>query len=68
MKRFGLTVPTTVFGVDPEILRPINIWADKELYTKNAKKLAEKFVKNFERYEKGVPADVVKRGGPDLSF
>ena len=68
MKRFNFQVPTTVFGVDPDILRPINCWPDKELYTKNAKKLAEQFEKNFRRYEKGVPADVIKKGGPDLTF
>ena len=68
MQRFGLAVPETVFGVDPEILRPIRCWPDQDKYTKNAKKLAEAFVKNFQRYEKGVPADVIKKGGPDLSF
>lgn len=68
MRRFGLQVPETVFGVDPEILRPINCWPNKEDYKKQAKKLAEQFVKNFSRYEKGVPADVIKKGGPDLSF
>jgi phosphoenolpyruvate carboxykinase (ATP) len=61
-------VPETVFGVDPEILRPINSWANKDEYKKKAKQLAEQFAKNFARYEAGVPADVIKKGGPDLSF
>jgi len=61
-------VPETVFGVDPEILRPINCWPDQELYKKNAKALAEKFAKNFERYADGVPRSVIDKGGPDLSF
>jgi phosphoenolpyruvate carboxykinase (ATP) len=68
MRRFGLMVPETVFGVDPEILRPINCWPSHEEYKKQAKKLAQQFAKNFERYESGVPADVIKKGGPDLSF
>ena len=33
-----------------------------------AKRLAEKFVTNFKRYEDGVPADVVKHGGPNMDF
>jgi len=41
MKRFQLMVPETVFGVDPEILRPIRCWPDEASYTKAAKKLAE---------------------------
>lgn len=43
MKRFGLMVPETVHGVDTDILRPIESWDDKEEYTREAKKLAEKF-------------------------
>ena len=68
MRRFQFQVPETVFGVDPEILRPINSWIDKDAYKASAKKLAQQFAKNFERYEKGVPAEVIKKGGPDLSF
>ena len=28
MRRFQLQIPETVFGVDPQILRPINCWTD----------------------------------------
>jgi phosphoenolpyruvate carboxykinase (ATP) len=68
MKRFNLKVPRTVFGVDSDILRPINCWPNKDDYKKAAKSLAEKFQKNFQRYEKGVPPEVVKIGGPNLDF
>lgn len=57
-----------MFGVDSEILRPINCWTDKELYKKNAKDLATKFVKNFERYADGCPKEVIEKGGPDINF
>lgn len=40
MRRFQLLVPETVFGVDPEILRPIRCWPDQEAYKTAAKKLA----------------------------
>jgi len=68
MRRFNLKVPKTCFGVDTEILRPINCWPNKDDYKKAAKSLAEKFVKNFQRYEAGVPPEVVKIGGPNLDF
>lgn len=68
MRRFRLQVPDSCFGVEPEILRPINCWPDKDSYKKQARKLAEQFEKNFERYADGVPAEVIAKGGPDLSF
>lgn len=68
MKRFNLTVPGTCFGVDKEILRPIDCWPDRDAYKVAAKDLASKFVKNFQRYESGVPAEVIKLGGPNLDF
>ena len=37
-------------------------------YKKAAKSLAEKFVRNFERYEAGVPEDVIRIGGPNMDF
>lgn len=57
-----------MFGVDPEILRPIRCWPSHEDYKVEAKKLAEQFQKNIARYADGMPADVIKKGGPDLSF
>jgi len=68
MRRFQLEVPETVFGVDPDILRPINCWPDRDAYKTKCKSLAEQFATNFKRYEDGVPRDVIEKGGPDLSF
>ena len=68
MRRFNLKVPAECFGVESEILRPINCWPDRESYKTAAKGLADKFVKNFERYEAGVPQDVIKIGGPNMDF
>merc|ERR1719453_1339697 len=50
MRRFQMQVPETVFGVDPEILRPINAWPTKEAYKVTCKKLANEFAENFKRY------------------
>lgn len=68
MRRFNFKVPSEVFGVDPDILRPINCWPDKQSYKNAAKNLAEKFVSNFERYEAGVPEDVIRIGGPNMDM
>lgn len=68
MRRFNLKVPNECFGVDPDILRPIRAWPNKEDYKVAAKDLAMKFVKNFERYQDGVPEEVVRIGGPNLGF
>jgi len=40
MRRFRMEVPENVFGVDPEILRPIKCWPSHEEYKVQAKKLA----------------------------
>lgn len=68
MKRFNLKVPQTCFGVDNDILRPIDCWPNKEDYKKAARSLADKFVKNFKRYENGVPKEVITIGGPNLEY
>lgn len=47
---FGLQMPKSCPGVPAEILNPRNTWADKQAYDTKASELAEKFVKNFEKY------------------
>ena len=39
MRRFNLKVPSECFGVDPEILRPIDCWPDRQTYKQAAKEL-----------------------------
>lgn len=68
MKRFRLRIPMKVKGVPTELLRPIEGWKDKEKYKKASLDLAIQFKKNFERYESGVPPEVVKDGGPNLDL
>ena len=59
---FGFEVPTACPDVPSEILTPRNTWADKAAYDAQAQKLAELFIKNFEKYEMGVSAEVVEAG------
>lgn len=47
---FGLQVPVNVPGVPDEILNPRNTWKNPDEFDRKAMELAEKFVKNFEKY------------------
>ncbi|GIV40828.1 MAG: hypothetical protein KatS3mg034_0138 [Vicingaceae bacterium] len=47
---FGLQVPVSVPGVPDEILNPRNTWKNPDEFDRKAMELAEKFVKNFEKY------------------
>ncbi len=55
---FGLSVPTDVPGVEPDILHPVKTWANKEEFAATAKDLVERFQKNFVNYEMHVDAKV----------
>ena len=48
---FGFEVPKALHDVDPSLLDPRSTWADKDAYDKQAKDLAERFIKNFKKYE-----------------
>ena len=60
---FGLQLPSAVRDVPPEVLRPRETWADKAAYDAQAKKLAEMFRKNFEKFG-SFASEAVKGAGP----
>jgi phosphoenolpyruvate carboxykinase (ATP) len=60
---FGLAVPTAVPDVPSDVLRPRDTWNDAGAYDVQAKKLAEMFTRNFERFGSLV-SDAVKKAGP----
>ncbi|MDR0734362.1 MAG: phosphoenolpyruvate carboxykinase (ATP) [Elusimicrobiota bacterium] len=56
---FGFEIPVECEGVPAEILQPANSWKDKGEYYKKYCELAEAFVKNFEQYKEGTPAEIL---------
>jgi phosphoenolpyruvate carboxykinase (ATP) len=59
---FGLHIPREVPGVSTELLTPRKTWSDGAAYDANAKELAERFAKNFDRFPDATPD--VKSAGP----
>ncbi|MCB0717711.1 MAG: phosphoenolpyruvate carboxykinase (ATP) [Bacteroidetes bacterium] len=59
---FGFQVPTSCNGVPAEVLIPRNNWNDVSDYDRTARKLANLFVTNFERYASGVSDEVLSAG------
>jgi phosphoenolpyruvate carboxykinase (ATP) len=56
---FGMMMPSTCPGVDDEILNPRKTWEDAEAYDEAAKKLAQQFINNFEKYASGVSSEII---------
>ena len=61
---FDFEVPTELPGVDPSILDPRDTYADGEEWTKRAKDLAERFIKNFAKYEGNDAGKALVAAGP----
>ena len=61
---FNLQYPTSIAGVDSKILNPKQSWVNKEEYEIYARKVADMFNDNFERYSEDASAEV-KMGAPD---
>ena len=59
---FGFDVPTACANVPSEILIPRNTWDEKAAYDQTARKLAELFSDNFEKYAAGCTPEIVEAG------
>jgi phosphoenolpyruvate carboxykinase (ATP) len=56
---FGMMMPKTCPNVPREILHPRFTWADREAYDETAKKLAQMFISNFEKYAAQVTDEIL---------
>ncbi|HEM8298520.1 TPA: phosphoenolpyruvate carboxykinase (ATP) [Providencia stuartii] len=63
---FDLEVPTALPGVDTNILDPRNTYADKSQWDEKAKDLADRFVKNFDKYTDTPAGAALVKAGPKL--
>ena len=63
---FNLAVPTALPGVDPNILDPRDTYADKAQWEEKAQDLAQRFVKNFVKYEGNDAGKALVAAGPQL--
>ena len=63
---FDFEVPTALPGVDPAILDPRDTYADASEWEAKAKDLAERFTKNFKKYEGNDAGKALVAAGPKL--
>ena len=63
---FDFEVPTSLPGVDPAILDPRDTYADASEWEAKAKDLAERFTKNFKKYEGNDAGKALVAAGPKL--
>ncbi|MDD9338799.1 MAG: phosphoenolpyruvate carboxykinase (ATP) [Providencia heimbachae] len=61
---FDLDIPTELPGVDTHILDPRNTYADKAIWDEKAKDLADRFVKNFDKYTDTPAGAALVKAGP----
>ncbi len=63
---FNFVVPTALPGVDPKILDPRDTYANAADWEVKAKDLAQRFVKNFVKYEGNAAGKALVAAGPQL--
>ena len=63
---FDFEIPTELPGVDPKILDPRDTYADVADWETKAKDLAQRFVKNFAKYEGNEAEKALVSAGPQI--
>ena len=63
---FDFVVPTELPGVDPNILDPRDTYANESEWENKAKDLAERFIKNFKKFEGNEAGKALVAAGPKL--
>ncbi len=63
---FNFEVPTALPGVDSAILDPRDTYKNADEWTAKAKDLAQRFIKNFAKYEGSAEGKALVAAGPQL--
>ncbi len=63
---FNLEIPTSLPGVNPEILDPRDTYVDPLQWESKAKDLAERFINNFDKYTDNEEGKSLVAAGPQL--
>ena len=63
---FQLNIPTSLTGVDTNILDPRNTYANVADWDVKARDLAARFIKNFEKYTDNEEGKALVAAGPQL--
>ncbi|MCQ2792511.1 MAG: phosphoenolpyruvate carboxykinase (ATP) [Bacilli bacterium] len=63
---FNLTIPTVLPGVDTKVLDPRDTYADKTVWEKKAVDLANRFIKNFNKYTTSEAGKALAKAGPKI--
>ena len=63
---FNIEVPTELPGVDTNILNPRDTYADASEWETKAKDLAQRFIKNFAKYEGNEAGKALVAAGPQI--
>ena len=63
----GLDVVSACPGVPQEMLQPVLSWRDTSAYEATARRLAERFRNNFEKYASAVDSKILEAGPPAAS-
>ena len=63
---FNLEIPTELPGVDTGILDPRDTYADPKVWDEKATDLANRFIKNFAKYETNEAGKALVPAGPQL--
>ena len=66
MPYFDFEIPTALPGVDPKILEPRDTYAEAAQWDAKAKDLAERFIKNFKKFEGNEAGKKLVAAGPKL--
>jgi len=65
LEPLNLHIPTSIEAVDSNYLNPRNNWKNTEDYDRQARKLAELFVKNIATF---TPSEAILEAGPQVSL